>query len=274
MIIIVALITIPVFFFDQFAINGPSMEPTLHTGDHVLVNKLLMGARIYKEYDFSHPELDSFRLPGFRRIRPGDIVVFNYPQGRNRDKIEFKINYVYAKRCIGTPGDSISIVDGYYVNHNLKGEILGLESVQAELRNTPDSILAENGNVFLPAIPYDMEYNWTIRNFGPLMIPERGDRLAVDSVSIMPYRQAIEYETGFRPVVMDGEVMLGDERIVEYVFKGNWYFFGGDNVLNSRDSRYVGLVPEEFIVGIATRILFSEDECSGKMDWGRMLKNI
>ncbi len=38
----------PVFFFDQFRIGGESMNPTLERGDHILVNKMLMGARIWK----------------------------------------------------------------------------------------------------------------------------------------------------------------------------------------------------------------------------------
>ncbi|MDE5891050.1 MAG: S26 family signal peptidase, partial [Bacteroidales bacterium] len=75
--IVVLAVTVPVFFFDQFLIGGSSMEPTLHTGDHVLVNKLLHGARIYRTYDFSVPEMECFRMPGFRKVRPGDIVVFN-----------------------------------------------------------------------------------------------------------------------------------------------------------------------------------------------------
>lgn len=45
-------------------------------------------------------------------------------------------------------------------------------------------------------------------------------------------------------------VFLGQTPLNEYTFKGNWYFLGGDNVLDSRDSRYFGLVPEEYIVGI------------------------
>ena len=53
---------LPVFVCDQFRIGGVSMEPTLHTGDHILVNKLLMGARIYKKYDFSGPDMESFRM--------------------------------------------------------------------------------------------------------------------------------------------------------------------------------------------------------------------
>ena len=94
-------VTIPVFLTDRFTIRGGSMLPTLHDGQHVFVNKLLMGARIYTKYDFSDPVMESFRMPGLRNVRPGDIVIFNYPYPDSTGKIHFRINYVYAKRCIG-----------------------------------------------------------------------------------------------------------------------------------------------------------------------------
>ena len=94
-------VTIPVFLTDRFTIRGGSMLPTLHDGQHVFVNKLLMGARIYTKYDFSDPVMESFRMPGLRNVRPEDIVIFNYPYPDSTGKIHFRINYVYAKRCIG-----------------------------------------------------------------------------------------------------------------------------------------------------------------------------
>lgn len=57
---------------------------------------------------------------------------------------------------------------------------------------------------------------------------------------------------------------LGSQELREYVFMENWYFFGGDNVLDSKDSRYIGLVPEEYIVGIATRVLFQDSGENGR----------
>ena len=41
-----------VFVFDYFTIPTNSMYPTLKPGDKVVVNKLLMGARLYKKFDF------------------------------------------------------------------------------------------------------------------------------------------------------------------------------------------------------------------------------
>ena len=54
-------VIVPVFVADQFRTGGESMSPVLETGDHILVDKLLMGARIYTAYDFTVPELKSFR---------------------------------------------------------------------------------------------------------------------------------------------------------------------------------------------------------------------
>ena len=53
----------------------------------------------------------------------------------------------------------------------------------------------------------------------------------------------------------------------------NYYFVGGDNALNSQDSRYWGLLPEPFIVGRAWRIWKSVDE-DGRIRWERVLRKI
>ncbi len=247
----------PIFFFDQFKIHGESMSPTLESGDHILVNKLLMGARIYRKYDFSDSKLDCFRMPGLRKAEIGDIVVFNYPKGRGRGRIEFKINYVYAKRCVGCPGDTVRIVDGYYRNHRaLKMEICP-EPGQEFLSSNSDSVLFNMG-ICVNAMPFSKKMGWTIRNFGPLYVPRKGAKILLTPASLLLYGREIEFETGSFPEVLDDRIYLNGHEISEYEFTSDWYFFSGDNVLNSKDSRYIGLVPEDYIVGIATRLLFSE----------------
>lgn len=266
-------VIVPVFVADQFRTGGESMSPILETGDHILVDKLLMGARIYTAYDFTVPELKSFRMPGIRRVRPGDVAVFNYPEGWEKDRIGFRINYVYTKRCIGCPGDTVRIENGFYRNSSCPDEILGSEVMQSILSGTPDSLLVAQG-VFLPAMPFRKEFGWTIRDFGPLYIPGRSDSVRLDDMSVRLYRKIIEYETDEKVEVRDGMVYIGGSPANTYTFEGNYYFFGGDNVLNSKDSRYVGLVPEEFIVGIATRILFSVDPDTGAFRRDRFMKRI
>ena len=110
--------------------------------------------------------------------------------------------------------------------------------------------------------------------FRALYIPGRGDSVRLDDMSVRLYRKIIEYETDEKVEVRDGMVYIGGSPAESYTFEGNYYFFGGDNVLNSKDSRYIGLVPEEFIVGIATRILFSVDPDTGAFRRDRFMKRI
>jgi len=75
-----------------FVIPSPSMEDTLLTGDHVLVDKMVYAP---------HGALSGHLLP-YEPVHRGDVIVFRYP-------IDITQNYV--KRCIGVPGDHIRIVN-------------------------------------------------------------------------------------------------------------------------------------------------------------------
>lgn len=69
------------FVVQSFVVKGNSMEPTLHNGERLFINKFI--------YRFSQPQR-------------GDIVVFK-PAGAPHDR--------YIKRIIGLPGDTIMIKD-------------------------------------------------------------------------------------------------------------------------------------------------------------------
>ena len=77
------------------------------------------------------------RFPSIEDIKRNDIVVFNWPvdtvykfrdkSGLRVDKpIDKKSNYV--KRCVGLPGDNLSIKDGF---ENIDNEIF--EFIKLEL---------------------------------------------------------------------------------------------------------------------------------------------
>ncbi len=72
----------------------------------------------------------------------------------------------------------------------------------------------------------------------------------------------------------DGTIWIGGEEITSYRFDGNYYFMCGDNVSSSNDSRYWGFVPEEFIVGVVSRIIFSRDRVTDEFRWDRLLKSV
>ena len=259
------------FFCDQFVVPSESMLPTLVPGDRILVNKFIAGARIYTKFDFSEgAALHSFRLPGFRKVRVNDIVVFNVPQGYNRDKIEFRINYVYAKRCTGTPGDSISIRNGYFRNNRWKG-FIGDTVRQRVLAQMPDSLFSP---YVLRSMPFDDSlFGWTIKNMGPLHVPRAGDSIPPDRRHFNLYRQVFEYQTA-RTLTFANEARLDGTPINGYTFRKNYYFFCGDNAPDSKDSRYWGFAPEEFIIGVVKRISYSQDPATAQRRPDRTWKKV
>ena len=200
-----------IFFFDRFIVDGDSMLPTLRDGDAVYVNKTVMGPRIYTSLDFDKYGLKCIRLQGRRELRPGDIVVFNSPDFENGNRLYFNIDRVLIKRCAGCPA----------------------------LSSMKDSTLMEISESYNEAC---IDRRWSIRNFGPLYIPGQGDTVILDTTSIILYANIIEYETGVTPDMED----IGKK----HVFSEDYYFFAGDNLLNSKDSRHFGLIPENFVIGV------------------------
>jgi signal peptidase I len=140
--VIVATI-VHTYLIQPYTIPTSSLEKSLLVGDFLFVSKMNYGARVpmttvampmvhdtipmtkRKSY-LTWPQLPYFRLPGIQTISRTDIVVFNWPadtvykfrdrSGLRADKpIDKKSNYV--KRCVGVPGDSLSIKDGLvYIN--------------------------------------------------------------------------------------------------------------------------------------------------------------
>ncbi|SFB23373.1 signal peptidase I [Flavobacterium swingsii] len=126
------------YVLQPFNIPTSSLEKSLLVGDFLFVSKFHYGARTpktaialpmvhdsipltgMKSY-LSLPQLPSFRFPGLQAIKRNDIVVFNWPvdtvymfrdpSGRHIDKpLDKRSNYV--KRCVGLPGDNLSIKNG------------------------------------------------------------------------------------------------------------------------------------------------------------------
>lgn len=87
------------FLFEPFRIPSGSLEPTLLTGDFILVNKYDYGVRL----PLIHTKIAGRAIPG-----RGDIIVFRWPPN---------LSYDFIKRVIGLPGDHISYINKeLYVN--------------------------------------------------------------------------------------------------------------------------------------------------------------
>lgn len=270
--LVLVLFLVQLFCFTSFRIPSDSMEPALKDGDRILVNKMITGARLFNVFAaLNNEEVAIHRMPGWRKFKRNDILVFNFPYQMNRwDSIRMDVMQYYVKRCIAVPGDTLEIRNGFY---KIRGcnEPLGNYEAQHYLAGLQKP---EEHGIVVGTFPYDGQLGWNIREFGPLPIPQKGQVAVMDRTNFLLYRQLVSWEQKKKLRQKDGQVLLGDSAISQYCFQKNYYFVSGDNMANSQDSRYWGLLPEEYIVGKATRIWYSEDKFTRKIRWERIMKQI
>jgi len=123
-------------FIEPFVIPTSSMEGSLLRGDYLFVSKSAYGARTPKtvlQFPLAHQKIwgtqinsyvewismPYFRLPGLHDVERYDAVVFNYPMELEHP-IDQRTHYI--KRCVGLPGDTISIVHNQLYNNGQVAE--------------------------------------------------------------------------------------------------------------------------------------------------------
>ncbi|HLF79018.1 MAG TPA: signal peptidase I [Dehalococcoidia bacterium] len=106
-VILAALLFLAVRALAQnFRVEGSSMEPGLHNGQYLLVNKAVYYRINFKTLSKYIPFIDAgnepeqFVIHGPQR---GDVIVFRFPGDTHRD---------FIKRVIGLPGDIVEINNG------------------------------------------------------------------------------------------------------------------------------------------------------------------
>ena len=105
-------------------------------------------------------------------------------------------------------------------------------------------------------------------------LPRQGEVLVIDSANFSHYNRCIEYETGLMPKLMKDAVIHADTVMHNYRFKCNYYFMRGDNYADSYDSRFWGILPEDFILGVGLFTWFSKEPETGRIRWERMFKKL
>jgi signal peptidase I len=274
-IAVITWLFLHVFFFASFKVPTRSMAPELLPGDYVLVNKLIFGARLFNLIPALRlDQVEISRAPGMRNIRRNDVVVFNVPYPHTPERMGMHILKYFVKRCVGLPGDSLLIENGYY---RVKGvdEPLGNVTEQGKRNVHPkDSVWWSLYEPVRNCFPNDSIISWNTEDFGPLYIPRKGDTVLMDRDNYVLYKTLIEWETKGLLTFQDSTVYLNNHPIRAYIFHSDYYFMAGDNVKDSLDSRYWGLVPGDYIVGKVWVVWKSLDPYTGKFRWKRWMRHI
>lgn len=141
----------------------------------------------------------------------GDIVVIKHQkEGEKRASL-------YLARLIGLPGDSLYISSKGVKVNNQKLEV-------------PPSLL--------PAESYGF------------ILPQKNKAYRLTPLSLIPCRGAIEQECKDKVIYTNGRLYKDGVETSFFFFNHNYYWLLTDNPKSGPDSRHLGIIPEESIVGV------------------------
>lgn len=246
------------------------------------------------------------RLSGFTKPKHNDILVYNTPDekrlsfikrsvGLPGDTLKIRNSEVFIN---GTPlpfpekskhmsrlyyqdyKKTLNLMDNLsvsiqHINYEKKYINATLNKLQEERLLAASYIRsveieqASYASVF-QKYPHHPRYHWTLDDFGPIVIPEKGLEIELNEDAIIFYSELIKQFESVELTKADSLFAGGDYPASTYVFEQNYYFMLGDYRHNSKDSRYQGLVPESHLVGKASFVLFSHRGDMG-ISWKRFL---
>lgn len=222
---------------------------------------------------------------------PGDTLKITRKEvqvNNVKEELEPLIQYNYhvkinRNKGVDTLLQRLGIDEGNIISNQGDWELTMPVSIFPEMKNSElvDDIvpIVERKFKFQDYIfPYSKEYPWNKDNYGPLIIPKKGDTIFLTTMNLPLYHKLIESYEHNELEIEDSLIFINGTISKYYITKLNYYFMMGDNRDNSTDSRFWGFVPEDHIVGKANYILFSVDKGSksifSRFRWDRFFSSI
>ena len=234
----------------MFDVTTPAMESTIETNSKIFVN--------FDKNELKRNQIVSFKMPSdlgiffvFRivalpgdslRITKGEVYVNGEKQtypNTVQHAYTVQTDRVMTDRFFLSNGikEFVRYSAGYRVN-TTKDKVYKLE--KAKFIQSTSRILYESDYVE-PNIYIDFS-GWNKDHFGPLYLPRKGDTIAGNNIE------------RYSNLVLDQEgVDIAGTK--SYQFKNNYCFVMGDNRDNAFDSRYMGLIPVDNVIGSVTVLL-------------------
>ncbi|MGE3799400.1 MAG: signal peptidase I [Candidatus Kapaibacterium sp.] len=244
---LLGLLILRTFVFAPYAIPTRSMEPTILSGDAVLINQLPYYIRTPEFFPFTHWPIPHLELGGLGSLERGDIVLFRSPELYVSED-----HSTLFKRAVALPGDTVALVEGVIVVNGREPEPLSLSTVRRE--------------------PMDVKKAWPLlRKRKMVIVPYKGYELPLDSITAEAWKDVL-YAEGVNVTYKNRIVFINGGPATRYRFKQDYFFALGDNSANSRDSRHFGFIPYENLIGEAIMIFWSSGEDG--IRWGRIGKRV
>ena len=178
-----------VFAVGSYSVPFEGMEPSLHKGERILVNKW-----------------------NYKRVKRGDIIVFHDPSTTEGKK-------TLVGRVMALPGDVIYMDHAFHFSKAV---------------NLQDTLPAQ-----------------------PIMIPLKGVETPIRPWNATLMRNTLTLHEGLETEAKDGRLYIDGNATNAYTPKQSYYWVMMDDESTLSDSRLFGFVPEDHLIGKATRIWLS-----------------
>lgn len=244
-IVLILFLLINNFVVASFLVPTGSMENEVLTGELLFVNKFIYGGTSPRNIPFTNVRLPWFRLPAFRDVKRGDVIVFVFPG--MRDEVQPTDFTFYLKRCIGVAGDTILIRDRVL---SVNGQMVPIPR-NARFDRSWSIPTTEADDRTFPA-----GSGWNEDNYGPLVVPKQGMVIPLNVQNYSAWKIFIERE-GHSLTSIAGTIYLDGKAATTYTVQRDYLFGMGDHRDNSLDGRYWGFIPKENIVGTPMIVYWS-----------------
>lgn len=249
------------FLVGSYHISTHSMEEALHKGDYILVRK----------------------LAAKNRLKRNEIILFTSPLQKDREHPPLILS-----RCIALPGDTIQVghngykVNGklyprspyslvtYTVNKAIKETFLGiLKKRDIPLRSPVEAQI----NFTLRLTPFEEyqireELNERMNKYFitdasesySLVVPQKGKSYRVTESFLTASREVILAEATGQVTFRDRKLQIDGKEVKTYRFNRDCYWLLSDNVNEAIDSRHLGFIPSDHVIGKAWFCWYSKDK--------------
>lgn len=250
------VVAIRYYLIESYRISTSTMENTLKEGDLIVVNKLK-------------------KLP-----ERNQVILFSSPL--RKDTVSSPL---FLSRCIGLPGDTIQVnSDGYTINgrffplspnaicqytvDNSAADLFfkALDKLKIPIRNLQNG----KSSILISLTPFE---EYSIREELPekinqaflkqttnaysLIVPRKNRAYRLTEECLIACKEAISREAESPVAFRDDKLFLDGKETDFFFFEQDYFWVLSDNMNEGIDSRHLGFVPEENIVGTAWYCWFS-----------------
>ncbi len=247
-IVIVGFLLLNNFVVASFMVPTGSMENEVMTGDFLMVNKFIYGGCSPRNIPFTDVRLPWFRMPAFKSVHRGDVIVFEFPG--YREEVHPEAFTYYLKRCMAIAGDTLQVVNRVVYINGQRAPIPRNMKFNSSRILPPEY---SDERIFPQTSPFNED------NYGPIVIPHKGMRIELSPSSFKMWETFILREGHTVALDAGGKVLIDGKPSATYIVQRNYLFGMGDNRDNSLDSRFWGFIPEENIVGTPMIVYWSWD---------------